>query len=160
MRFVGRQHTSPRIEKVLMTKHMLTMILRWCFGVVIHSWPDIRKKEESECRKWNYWETMEKIIHTKQTIQPFILLSNRGHLASKFWLGEDIVIQQRNVEMKWFFNKFPYLHRQFYKVQWSSGAKRTLLSCFFGISSNSENMNCSVCDEWLEMIQKYHPRWR
>ena len=91
------------------------------------------------------------------TIYPLVKSRPFG---SNFWFGEDIVIQQRNLEMKWFFNKFPYLHRQFYKVQWSYGAKRTLLSCFFGISSNSENMNCSVCDEWLEMIQKYHPRWR
>ena len=60
------QHTSPRIEKVLMTKHMLTMIVRWSLGVVIHYWPDIRIKYESECRKWNYWETMEKSFTQKK----------------------------------------------------------------------------------------------
>ena len=48
---------------------------------------------------------MDKIIHTKQTTQPFILLPNRGLLASNFWLGEVVnqqvvVNQQTNVEKK------------------------------------------------------------
>ena len=159
MRFVERQHTSPRIKKVLMTKHMLTMIVRWSLGILyiiglISGW-NMKVSVGSEIigRQWKNHSNKR----NSTTIYPLVKSRPFG---SNFWFGEDIVIQQRNLEMKWFFNKFPYLHRQFYKVQWSYGAKRTLLSCFFGISSNSENMNCSVCDEWLEMIQKYHPRWR